>query len=218
LNAGSRTRSHPLSDKNPNVSRRGTARSLCRLQRTALSPYRGVAPTVSTCTSSSSTRSPCATLLIFLQIPRKTTWLCRRRGKRTWLCSAASLTWLVSSASSRTRSDNFGNTRLRAPHGPNHARHRRPYLVTPGPGLPSKERSGRPLTEAYEQHRDFLFVHLHDEGRERGEGIMSFYVRRSIYLAFFNTPGTRGNAAATFVPAPGIRQSRERGRAEGRYT
>jgi hypothetical protein len=82
------------------------------------------------------------------------------------------------------------------------------YLVTPGSGLPLKERCGSPRANAYKQDRDLLFIHhLQNERRERGEGIASFYARRSTYLAFFGRHSADGIDAATSFPASGIRQN-----------
>lgn len=84
----------------------------------------------------------------------------------------------------------------------------RPLLVTTGPGPRLKQRCGKPLSEAHKQDKDLLFIHhLHDERRERGEGITTFYIRQSIYLAFFGRPGTNGAGGATSSSAPPIPQN-----------
>lgn len=84
----------------------------------------------------------------------------------------------------------------------------RPLLVTTGPGPRLKQRCGKPLSEAHKQDKDLLFIHhLHDERRERGEGVTTFYIRQSIYLAFFGRPGTNGAGAATSSSAPPIPQN-----------
>jgi hypothetical protein len=82
----------------------------------------------------------------------------------------------------------------------------RPYRVTPGPGLPLKERCGPPLAEAYEEDRDFLFIHdLHDERAAQGEGITSFFAPQSTYFAFFGRPsaGRDGNSKLNVSPPLG---------------
>jgi hypothetical protein len=62
-----------------------------------------------------------------------------------------------------------------------------PLYVTSGPGVAMPHRSGIPCTRAYEEDRDSLFVtHLYSEEQYRGEGITSFFVRKSVYLAFFS--------------------------------
>ncbi|KAL5331275.1 hypothetical protein ACEPPN_000804 [Leptodophora sp. 'Broadleaf-Isolate-01'] len=61
-----------------------------------------------------------------------------------------------------------------------------PLHVTSRDGVAMPARSGIPSTEAYEEDRDSLFVtHLHSEQQHLGEGITSFFVRKSVYLAFF---------------------------------
>lgn len=55
--------------------------------------------------------------------------------------------------------------------------------------LPIAERCGVPRIPAYEEARDSLFInHLHDE--RQGEGVTPFFVRQSIYFAFFGRPET----------------------------
>ncbi|PVH72066.1 hypothetical protein DL98DRAFT_383223, partial [Cadophora sp. DSE1049] len=64
-----------------------------------------------------------------------------------------------------------------------------PLHVTSGDGVAMDHRSGIPRTEAYEEDRVFLFVtQLHNEQQNWGEGITSFFVRKSVYLAFFGRP------------------------------
>ncbi|KAH8799388.1 hypothetical protein F5884DRAFT_686783, partial [Xylogone sp. PMI_703] len=64
-----------------------------------------------------------------------------------------------------------------------------PPLVTSGPGVALSHRSGIPRQRAYEEDRDSLFInHLHNEQQHQGEGITSFFVRKSVYLAFFGRP------------------------------
>ncbi|KFX88223.1 hypothetical protein O988_09106, partial [Pseudogymnoascus sp. VKM F-3808] len=66
-----------------------------------------------------------------------------------------------------------------------------PPLVTSGPGVPRANRCGTPHRRAYEEDRTSLFInHLHDGRQDRGEGITPFYVRRSVYFAFFGKPET----------------------------
>jgi len=45
--------------------------------------------------------------------------------------------------------------------------------------------------KAYEEDRDFLFInYLHEEQEARGESIISFFIKRFIYLGFFGKPTT----------------------------
>ncbi|KAL5345257.1 hypothetical protein ACLOAV_009627 [Pseudogymnoascus australis] len=84
----------------------------------------------------------------------------------------------------------------------------RPLLVTSGPGVPKAQRCGIPRCRAYEEDRGSLFInHLHDGRQEQGEGITSFFVRRSVYFAFFgrptNMPATgRGSASLSPLGSP----------------
>ncbi len=62
----------------------------------------------------------------------------------------------------------------------------KPLLVTDGAGEIKKRRCGLPRVEDYVEDGEFLFVnHLHNEEEEQGEGITSFFVRKSVYFAFF---------------------------------
>ncbi|KFY50098.1 hypothetical protein V495_00353 [Pseudogymnoascus sp. VKM F-4514 (FW-929)] len=80
----------------------------------------------------------------------------------------------------------------------------RPLLVTSGPGLPKPLRCGIPRCRAYEEDRGSLFIHhLHDERQEQGEGITSFFVRRSVYFAFSGRPTkmpATGRGSASLSP------------------
>ena len=65
----------------------------------------------------------------------------------------------------------------------------KPLLVTSGPGEEVPQRCGLPQLEAFEEDRDSLFLHyLDNEQNERGEGVTSFFVRRSIYFEFLGRP------------------------------
>ena len=65
----------------------------------------------------------------------------------------------------------------------------KPSLVTSGPGEEVPQRCGLPKLEAFEEDRDSLFLHyLDNEQNERGEGVTSFFVRRSIYFEFLGRP------------------------------
>src|SRR5271170_5825862 len=67
--------------------------------------------------------------------------------------------------------------------------HSRPLLVTTGSGEKKKWRCGTPTKRAYEKDGQFLVVGLlHSETEEEGEGITSFFVRKSMYLAFMGRP------------------------------
>ena len=71
-------------------------------------------------------------------------------------------------------------------YSPNRAK---PLLVTDGPGESKKHRCGLPRREEYEADREFLFIdNLHDTSKEQGDSITSFFVRKSVYLAFYGTP------------------------------
>ena len=65
----------------------------------------------------------------------------------------------------------------------------KPLLVTDGVGVKKKRRCGLPSMEEYVEGSESIFVnYLHDVDEEQGEGITSFFVRNSIYFAFFGKP------------------------------
>ena len=67
----------------------------------------------------------------------------------------------------------------------------KPLLVTDGAGVKKKRRCGLPSIEEYVEDRESLFIHhLHNVDEEQGEGITSFFVRKSIYSAFFGKPSS----------------------------
>ena len=88
----------------------------------------------------------------------------------------------------------------------------RPLLVTTGPGLARAQRCGKPRSRAFEEDRNFLFIdHLHDERQDQSEGITSFFVRRSVYLAFFGRPTrtpSSGRGASNHSPRSPTPRSR----------
>ena len=64
-----------------------------------------------------------------------------------------------------------------------------PPPIRAGSDLPKSQRCGIPRTLAYDEARESLFLdHLHEEGQ--GEGVTAFFVRQSIYFAFFGRPAT----------------------------
>ncbi|KAG4420625.1 hypothetical protein IFR04_006215 [Cadophora malorum] len=72
----------------------------------------------------------------------------------------------------------------------------RPILVTSGSGVAPARRCGKPRIQSFKADRNLLFVyHLHDTRQDQGDGITSFFVRKSVYLAFFGRPSGMGNAA-----------------------
>ncbi|TVY13719.1 hypothetical protein LARI1_G009020, partial [Lachnellula arida] len=71
-----------------------------------------------------------------------------------------------------------------------------PALVSENPNA-TGNRCGFPDEDAQEQDSKFLFItHLHNESEEQGEEITSFFVRRSVYLAFFGKLADLGMAEA----------------------
>jgi hypothetical protein len=80
--------------------------------------------------------------------------------------------------------------------------HPKPFLVTSGTGVAIRKRCREPQDKGYEEDRDFLFInHLHEERDAQGESVTSFFVRRSIYLAFFGKPTTAyTNGSSTSSP------------------
>ncbi|OBT40478.1 hypothetical protein VE00_07893 [Pseudogymnoascus sp. WSF 3629] len=85
----------------------------------------------------------------------------------------------------------YSKTRRESPQTP-------PLLVTSGNGVDLRHRSGIPRTAAFEEDRDSLYIdYLHSQEQVQGEGITSFFIRKSVYLAFFGRPlSTNGRSAS----------------------
>ena len=67
----------------------------------------------------------------------------------------------------------------------------KPLLITDGAGVKRKRRCGLPSMDEYLKDSEFLFInYLHDVDEEQGEGLTSFFVRKSIYSAFFGKPSS----------------------------
>ena len=67
----------------------------------------------------------------------------------------------------------------------------KPLLFTDGAGVKKKRRCGLPSVDEYVKDSDSLFInHLHNVDEEQGEGLTSFFVRKSIYSAFFGKPSS----------------------------
>jgi hypothetical protein len=80
-----------------------------------------------------------------------------------------------------------------------------PLLVTAGPGEAIKHRCGLPHTDTFETDRKSLFLHnLCDEGGETGEGITSFFVLKSWFAAFFDSPRWKLASMLATTPAPAV--------------
>jgi hypothetical protein len=88
--------------------------------------------------------------------------------------------------------------------------HFTPLHVTSGCGIEMRQRSGIPRTKAYKEDRYSLFInHLHDTQAYQDEGITSFFVRRSVYLAFFGKSADLGtDSGPDPSPAPPRRPQR----------
>ena len=86
-----------------------------------------------------------------------------------------------------------------------------PSLVSDNPNASGK-RCGFPDEDAQQQDRKFLFIsYIHNESEQRGEDVTSYFVRRSVYLAFFGKPkmlGTHRNVDAQQSAPPGANQTR----------
>ena len=62
----------------------------------------------------------------------------------------------------------------------------KPLLVMDGAGVKNKQRCGLPSIEDHVEDQESLFIdHLHNTEEEQGEGVTSFFVRKSVYCAFF---------------------------------
>ena len=81
----------------------------------------------------------------------------------------------------------------------------KPLLVIDGQGEKVKRRCGLPHTQVFEEDCDFLFIHyLHDENHHQAEGITSFFVRRSVYFAFFGRSTWSDISNSSFCSTSGI--------------
>lgn len=89
-----------------------------------------------------------------------------------------------------------------------------PTLVTEGAGEGIPRRCGRFFETAYDHDRELLFLEtIHGTFTEqRGNSITSFYVRRSVYFAFFGKqlPRVRGDNTDTLeTPPPPVHAARD---------
>ncbi|KFY86464.1 hypothetical protein V500_07610 [Pseudogymnoascus sp. VKM F-4518 (FW-2643)] len=76
-----------------------------------------------------------------------------------------------------------------------------PALISDSPDA-AGPRCGFPNEEAYARDRKFLYIsNLHADQEEQGESITSFFVRRSVYLAFFGRLPEM-STHCSFSPAP----------------
>ena len=67
----------------------------------------------------------------------------------------------------------------------------KPLLITDGAGVKKQRRCGLPSVEEYTKDSESLFInHLYNVDEEQGEGLTSFFVRKSIYLVFFGKPSS----------------------------
>jgi uncharacterized protein YjbI with pentapeptide repeats len=84
-----------------------------------------------------------------------------------------------------------------------------PALVCDNP-VAAGNRCGFPDEDAQQQDSKYLFIpHLHAESEEEGEQITSFFVRRSIYLAFFGKSADLGiDSGPDLSPSPQHRAQR----------
>ena len=80
-----------------------------------------------------------------------------------------------------------------------------PLDVTSGPGVQRAQRYGTPRAQAYEEVRNSLFLdNLDRNSRHFGDGITSFFIRKSIYQAFFlNTSVNNENTSYPSSPSSG---------------
>ena len=89
----------------------------------------------------------------------------------------------------------------------------KPVLVTSGRGEIKSQRCGLPRKQTYEEDRKSLYLSsIYDAGDDRGEGLTSFFVRRSVFFAFYGkhawitSNGTRG--------ASGVSQQEDHGQSQ----
>jgi hypothetical protein len=83
-----------------------------------------------------------------------------------------------------------------------------PITVTTGPGEDIKRRSGLPRMSTFREDKNYLYLdNLCREQDETGEGITSFFVLKSWFMAFFGSwPGRASSAESANLPPPGHRQ------------
>ena len=75
-----------------------------------------------------------------------------------------------------------------------------PHLVSDNPDA-SGNRCGLPDEDAQQQDSKFLFMpRLHKESEELGEDVTSYFVRRSVYMAFFGKTANLGTDTGSNVP------------------
>ena len=75
-------------------------------------------------------------------------------------------------------------------------------FVTAGPSESLKRRSRRLYNLAYEQSQGYLFLDdVHSIDKSQGCGITPFFVRRSVYLAFFGHLPFHGQSTVPNPPA-----------------
>jgi Protein of unknown function (DUF3723) len=75
-----------------------------------------------------------------------------------------------------------------------------PSLTSDDPGA-SGNRCGFSDEDAQQEDGKFLFLpHLHEESEEQGENVTSFFMRRSVYLAFFGPLENLGNDHIPVLP------------------
>jgi hypothetical protein len=75
--------------------------------------------------------------------------------------------------------------------------HIKPPVVVDEPGEPLPRQYGRFFQTVYEYERNYLFLDvLYNTTNTRGKGIILFFIRRSIYFAFFSRrlPGAMAKA------------------------
>jgi len=70
--------------------------------------------------------------------------------------------------------------------------------VTSRKGVHIKKRFRKQSTREFKEDRQFLFVnHLHNKRQEHGKTFTSFFVRKSVYLAFFGKPSAAHDIGQT---------------------
>ena len=75
----------------------------------------------------------------------------------------------------------------------------KPVLVTTGSGEIKSQRCGLPRKRTYAEDSGFLYLNtIYDSATERGEGLTSFFVRRSVFFAFYGRHPWNNVNSATF--------------------
>ncbi len=78
----------------------------------------------------------------------------------------------------------------------------KPLLVTSGPREIKSQRCGLPRKQTYAEDSEFLYL-IYDSGDDHGEGLTSFFIRQSVFFAFYGRhpwPTTNSATCGSSIP------------------